>query len=640
MIYLTHNSKFFDTLFLFSDSIGLINLELQGNPLAPVEGLFLSIHSLFYLDISNCSLKKLNEEFFANLGHLTTLDLSENAFEIIEQNIFKPLISLETLKMSRCNLTHIGDEVFSFLQNLKYLELEGNNFQIVNWEIVLNKLRLLESIDLTRSHINQLPETMFYNNPYLRVILISNNDLASLNIELLVVKLQNLETLDLSECNLTLPLSEDAFANSTKIRNLYLSGNKLFASDLLLALSPLTNLEKLSLSNCGLSRLPDTFDNFKSLQELDISHNPLNDAFVKLLAPLKTLEYLNMGYSNLSYIHPESFSKMTSMKRLVLSGNDLDNLESGLFGNLTHLESLELNFCGLVRPLNATVLFNNFTYTDLTELQLAGNPLQVSKTGPLLPKQLSRLRSLDLSNCNLTYLPEEAFVYARNITTLILSGNHFDSPDELKFLALLPQLEILDLRFNNLTALFPKHFTFNPNIQKLKLIGNPWRCDCHIADMWDWADIQKGDLELLEGATISQEDVSIGKMKRKRHLICHYDRITQPVSVVINKTIAGRRPFLNPSRIHSASNRTWAKYVRESGCEQQPTLRRLPRAAEGYYDDDIQMKYAKHGPNTWASTAINAIAFYAIVMSVIGVAYVLTRKERMSENRRPMHKTN
>lgn len=178
---------------------------------------------------------------------------------------------------------------------------------------------------------------MIYN---LRIILLSNNNFAQLNMGLLSGKFQNLETLDLSECNLTLPLSEDVFANSTKIPNFYLSGNKLFTSDLLLTLSPLKDLHKLSLSNCGLNRLPDTFDKFKTLQELDISHNPLNDAFVKLLAPLETLEYLNMGYSNLSFIHPQSFSKMTSRRRLVLSGNDRDSLANGLFSNLPRLENL------------------------------------------------------------------------------------------------------------------------------------------------------------------------------------------------------------------------------------------------------------------------------------------------------------
>nr|XP_023013107.1 slit homolog 1 protein-like [Leptinotarsa decemlineata]XP_023013108.1 slit homolog 1 protein-like [Leptinotarsa decemlineata] len=618
----------------FDDSAGLIHLELQGNPLREVEGPFISIKSLLYLDISNCSLRKLNDDFFANLPHLSTLDLSDNPFFEIENNVFKPLSGLETLKMNRCNLTHISNTAFSSLGLLKSLELSENNFHRISWDIVLNTLDLLETIDFRKSGLTRLPVTMFDGNQYLRTLILAENNLPGLNVEETIGKLQNLDTLDLSDCNLTLPLSEDAFVNVTKIRNLYLSGNTLFASDLLLALSPLTNLHKLSLSNCGLSRLPDTFDKFKSLQELDISHNPLNDAFVKLLAPLETLEYLNMGYSNLSYIHPTSFSKMTSMRRLILSGNDLNSLEAGLFENLTRLESLELNFCGLRRPLNATLFFNNFTYTDLTELQLAGNPLRVSKTGVLLPKQLSRLQTLDLSNCNLTFLSPEAFHWTRNITNLILAGNHFSSPNDLRFLELLPKLEVLDLRFNNLTTFSPKDLSLNPNVEKLKLIGNPWRCDCSVADLWDWASIEKGNLELLEGSTLTQEHVSVGKVKRKKLLVCHYNTGgLQPVKIVMNKTVPGRRPFLNPTRTITA-NRTWAKYVRESGCEQSPTLQRSPRAAEGYDTmvdaDGVKMRY-KHVPNTWAPAVIPLVYMYAAFMTVLGLVYLFTRNIRKKQ---------
>ncbi|KAJ8986243.1 hypothetical protein NQ317_009949 [Molorchus minor] len=595
----------------FDDSAGLINLEIQGNPLDDVEGPFIAIKSLLYLDIN----------------------LSDNPLFVLESSAFDPLASLETLKMNHCNLTRIGEKAFNNLKHLKNLELMGNNLYDTNWELVLEQLVLLEYIDLRNSGLTTMPSFMFSNNQYLRTLILAENDLGDLNVKETIGNLQNLETLDLSDCNLTLPLSEDAFSNVTKLRNLYLSGNKLFASDLLLALSPLTNLQKLSLTNCGLSRLPDTFEKFKSLQELDISHNPLNDAFVKLLAPLETLEYLNMGYSNLSYIHPASFSKMTNMRRLILSGNDLENLESGLFGNLTRLESLELNFCGLRRPLNATVFFNNLTYTDLKELQLAGNPLKVSPTGPLLPKQLSRLEILDLSNCNLTFLPPDAFYWTRNITHLILTGNHFTTSNDLKFLELLPQLEVLDLRYNDLTTFTPKELTLNPNVEKLKLIGNPWRCGCSVAELWDWANLQKGNLGILEGSTLSQEHVSVGKTKRKKLLLCHYDTGTQPFTIVMNKTVPGRRPFINPQRTLTSTNRTWAKYVRESGCEQSPALQRHTRAAiDGYVsvinEDGIKMKYAKHGPNTWAAAAINAIIVYAALMTVIGLGYIFTRKKR------------
>lgn len=609
-------------------------MELQGNPLDSVEGPFVSIRTLLYLDISSCGLDYLNPQFFSNVTSLATLDLSNNPLKVLDNDVFAPLTSLETLKMNNCNISHIADAAFKSQGNLKSLELAGNSLTVADWTLVLTHLVRLEYLDLRHSGITQLPEDTFNNNTYLRTLILAENSLNDFDVGSTIgQRLQQLDTLDLSYCSLSRHLSEDSFANATKIRALYLSGNSLFASDLLYALAPLTGLQKLSLSNCELSRLPDTFHKFKSLQELDISHNPLNDAFVKLLAPLETLEYLNMGYSNLSYIAPTSFSKMTSMKRLILSGNELSNLEAGLFGNLTRLESLELNFCGLRRPLNATLFFNNLTYTDLTELQLAGNPLHVSKTGPLLPKQLSRLQYLDLSNCNLTFLPPEAFFHTRNVTTLILAGNHFSSPDDLKFLELLPQLEVLDLRYNNLSSFSPKQISVNPNVEKLKLIGNPWKCDCSVAELWDWAHLEKGNLGILEGSTIAAEHVTVGKDKRKKLLVCHYDTTKQPMPMVVNRTAPGRRPFTNPQRLLTATNRTWAKYVRESGCEQRQNLQRSPRSAElRSYQAEITVT-AMHGPNTWAAAGINALAVYVVLMLLLSVVYFATRKRRSAPSR-------
>lgn len=528
--------------------------------------------SLLYLDISNCTLNYFNPEFFTGLVSLSTLDISSNPIKSIEKNIFDPLIHLETLKMSECNLTYIDGLSFQHQSNLKTLDLSGNMLIDIDWTPVFTYLVRLENLDLSKSHVKKLSEDAFNNNHYLRSLNLAENILENFDVASTIgYKLPHLDVLDLSYCHLNRPLSEDAFSNSTKIRELYLNGNTLFASDLLDALSPLYNLQKLSLSNCNLSKLPSTIVKFKKLEVLDISHNPLNDVFVKLLEPLENLEYLNMGYSNLSHISPTTFSKMTSMKRLILSGNDLNSLEAGLFGNLTSLESLELNFCGLRRPFNATVFFNNLTYTDLMELQLAGNPLRVSPTGPLLPKQLSRLQTLDLSNCSLTFLPAEAFYWTRNITHLILSRNYFAHPSDLKFLGMLTKLKYLDLSYNYLPTLSYKDLAQHNDLEKINLVSNPWKCNCSIAEIWDWALFEKKDVSVLVGSQITAEDVKAGKAKRKKLLLCYYDlNIEQPF--ITNKTVPGRIPFINPARLITASNRTWAKYVRESGCETKAKL--------------------------------------------------------------------
>lgn len=607
--------------FTFENKAGFLTLELQDNPLDRVEGPFLYSNTLLYLDISNCNLTHLNEHFFANISSLNTLDLSNNPLVSLVGSAFQPLKTLGTLKLNHCNLTFIGEDVFAMQSNLKSLELSGNKFQNVQWPGVFNPLLRLEYIDLRNSGLTarDVPATTFAETVYLRTLILAENDLGG-DFDVAATigeKLVHLEILDLSHCHLSEPLSEDAFANATKLKTLYLSGNTLLASDLLLALAPLIKLQKLTLSHSGLSKLPDTLHKFMSLIELDISNNPLDDVFVKLLAPLRTLEYLNMGYSNLSYIAPDTFSKMTSMKRLVLSGNDLNSLEAGLFANLTHLESLELNSCGLRRPLNATVFFNHLTYTDLTELQLAGNPLRVSPSGALLPRQLSRLEILDLSNCNLTFLPNEAFRTTTKITHLILTGNLFSTAADLRFLTLLPRLNTIDLRYNKLTSLTPQDIDANVELEKVKLIGNPWRCDCWVSEFWNWVLEKKGNLQMLEGAILEDGDITVGKTKRKRLLICHVDAKTST-----------KKP-----RIGQATNRTWAKYVRESGCTQVNLKKPNQRLKREITIEEKLQSQANHSPNTWGHNLIYVTIFYIILLCVVYLLYIVLRR-RNTDNQK------
>lgn len=586
------------------DCQGLINFEIQNNPLDPIEGSFLSSSTLLYLDISNCSLRDLNPNFFKDIPSLSTIDLSENAINVIKSGVFDVLTSLEVLKMNSCNLTQISVDAFQNQSTLKILELSGNAFGSVEWYEVLGPLHRLEHLDLRKSGLKHLNEDMFNRSTFLRTLILAENDLMEFDVATTIGRQLNLlETLDLSFCNLSKPLSEEAFNEATKIRSLNLSGNTLFASDLLVALSPLSMLEKLSLSNCELSRLPDTFYNFKSLRELDISNNPLNDVFVKLISPLNTLEYLNMGYSNLSYLAPESFSKMTSMKRLVLSGNDLNSLEAGLFANLTNLESLDLSFCGLRRPLNATVFFTNFTYTDLKELHLAGNPLRVTTTGVLLPKQLSRLEILDISNCNLTILPNEAFKWTPNIRQLFLRGNHFNTIPALQPINVLSQLELLDLRQNQLRQTFkPSELDFTMKLDHLRLVGNPWQCNCDIAALWSWAATTKGTLSVLEAATISVEHVTAGKVKRKNLLVCTMD------------SDASRPPYVSGAMV---AVKTWAKYVKEAKCDEGTNKNALLRRSRrnSVTKENIYVK------EKWSNIALVAVTVYFVLVGIIFISY-------------------
>lgn len=609
----------------FVNNFGLIQLEVCQNPLEPVEGPFLFSKSLHYLDLSECTLTKLNPQFFQNITAINRLDLSGNPLGVIEAGVFDNLISLEDLKLKNCSLTKIDPSAFLLNEHLKRLELSENKLiGPIDWISVLGPLMRMEYLDLRRAGIINLPENLFLNNTYLRSLILAENELRDLDVSsTLSNNLQHLDYLDLSNCRLKGPLSEDAFANATNLRTLLLTGNRLSAADLAVALAPLTRLQKLSLKNCSLTRLPaDTFHRFSCLQELDISENPLNDAFTALLSPLDTLEYLNMGNSNLGRVSKTTFSKMTSLKTLILSGNPLESLEPGLFQNLTKLEVLELNNCSLVR-LNSTVFPDNFTYPDLEELRLAHNPLIVPSIGSFLPRQLRRLKTLDLSNCNLTYIRPAVLNSFSNITRLLLAGNNLTvtKEDSLDFLRNLPDLQYLDLSSNRLTYISPSVFSNNRDLNGVKLVGNPWKCGCNIADMWRWAMQEKGDVGVLIGSRTTPEEIRSLTGKRKKGLWCHFDKKTAPVKNIVHRSKAGRTDNDNV-------NRTWFRYVRESACDVGVSKVSLDQSVHAALSSPENAKVVEldETPPVWV---LVIAGFATLVLIATGVvwAYSITKKK-------------
>ncbi|XP_058803968.1 leucine-rich repeat-containing protein 15-like [Phymastichus coffea] len=539
----------------FRDSPGLITLELQHNSLENIEGHFLNCRPLLFLDISTCGIRHLNPEFFRNTTNLNRLDLSQNPLGRIEPGPFDYLISLEYLKLSACNLTSISSNAFAHLENLRELELEDNDLNSLHWTAVLAPLVRLEHLNIRKNGITNLPGDAFAKNLYLRQLNLADNELQHLNVgSTLGHNLHSLHSLDLSNCNLQDRLSEEAFRNASKLRVLNLSGNPMFAADLTAVLRHLPKLHKLSLSNCSLRRLPEAFENLEHLVELDVSHNPLSDAFVRLLNPLKSLEYLDMSYCNLGYVGNNTFILMTELKKLIMSGNMLHTLEHGLFTNLTKLESLELNDCGLKNPIDPDV-FGDRVYTHIIELKLSKNPLVIPDNGPLLPKQLSGLERLDLSHCDISRLNENIFSHTRNLTHLNLSSNKITGTDRLIFIKKLRGLEHLDLSNNNLTTINPRVFQANPRLLTINLIGNPFVCNCSLVEMWDWALNVKDDLDVLVGSQPLQ--FTTGAAKLRKILSCSYHPETY-------SRFLEQRPFVRKGDL--TPNRTWAKYIRESVC--------------------------------------------------------------------------
>lgn len=545
-----------------------MNLELHNNPLDEVNQPFLDSKTLTYLDLSSCGIKSIHIEFFHNITKLNKLDLSGNPLTKIQPGPFDNLLNLEYLKLNNCSLTEIDPAAFTNLESLRELELANNTLKLLNWTSVLSPLIRLEYLSIANTGIEKLPGDAFAQNLYLRHLDLSNNGLYHLDIEYtLGHNLHNLQILDLSNCGLQERLSEQTFRNSSKLQKLNLSGNSMFAGDLTAVLQYMPKLTELSLSNCSLRKLPDAFSELQDLRTLDISHNSMSDAFVTLLTPLKSLEFLDMSYCNLGYVGKDTFAYMTELKELILSGNELETLERDLFGNLTKLQRLELKNCHFRTPLDSKV-FGDRKLASIIELSLSGNPLAIPKTGSLLSEQLSSVEKLDLSNCSINKLNDNIFLYNENITELNLSGNNLSG--DLGFLKNLSRLTNLNLSHNNLTTIKPAMLSNNSQLRKLNLIGNSFVCNCSIVEMWEWAINKVGGKDLYDfliGSQPTEFGTGIGKLgaaKVKKSLSCVYDNETY------KKITANKMQDRNGKSISRKGDftqyRTWAKYIRESNC--------------------------------------------------------------------------
>jgi uncharacterized protein YjbI with pentapeptide repeats len=201
-------------------------------------------------------------------------------------------------------------------------------------------------------------------------------------------------------------------------------------SDISVLISANRFCKKLDLSGCGLTNLPEGLDDYRRLEELNLSNNPLSNLDISSLEyfPRNRLKKLDLSGCGLTKL-PMGLCNYRKLEELNLSNNlSMRNLgiSSPKYFPPYWLRKLDLSGCGLTELPEGLD-----QYHRLEELNLSNNPLSNLDIFFLRYVLWHRLKKVDLSGCGLTKLPTGFYANPR-LEELNLSNNSFDHQDLLK----------------------------------------------------------------------------------------------------------------------------------------------------------------------------------------------------------------
>ncbi|XP_015120347.1 protein artichoke [Diachasma alloeum] len=375
--------------------------------------------------LSHNHLQELGERTFQHLYNLTTIDLSYNVIERIENSAFVGLVNLYELHLQGNRLASFAGEFFDTGTGLEIIDLSDNAITYISPTTFIIHPRLRE-LRLSGNRFNRFPSEFIKNLHFLESIDLSRNSLRNVG-EFAFSQIGRLRELDLSR-NRIESIDELAFHNSTQLQVINLSENVLeIMSER--TMEGLLRLDYLNLQNNKLKTLPDTiFDpsRIKSVERIDLSRNRFHEIPIRSLQrQSNSLNHLNMSKNRVAEVFTQEV--INTLKDLDLSHNSLsENAIRGILGEAKILRTLNLAYTGV---RNVTRLEMPF----LKSLNLSGN--EVTEIKPSVLERATLLESLDLSYNNIEDFTNLAITYRTlpALRHLDVSGNKARNLNETSF---------------------------------------------------------------------------------------------------------------------------------------------------------------------------------------------------------------
>ncbi|KAM0874901.1 hypothetical protein ACQ4PT_037135 [Festuca glaucescens] len=219
------------------------------------------------LDMSGLSMDTI-PHITMSLGHITTLDLSNNNLESIPESMIARLLNVVVLDVRSNQLKSLPNSI-GCLSKLRVLNVSGNLLESL--PSTIEECRALEDLNANFNQLTGLPDTLGFELHNIRKLSVNSNKLASLPFS--TNHMTSLRALDARlNCLRSLP---DGLENLVNLEVLNVSQNFHFLRELPYGLGLLTSLRELDISYNSISMLPDSMGCLAKLNKFSAVGNPL-----------------------------------------------------------------------------------------------------------------------------------------------------------------------------------------------------------------------------------------------------------------------------------------------------------------------------------------------------------------------------
>ncbi|XP_022104661.1 uncharacterized protein LOC110986779 [Acanthaster planci] len=225
-------------------------------------------------------------------------------------------------------------------------------------------------------------------------------------------------------------------------------------------------LRRLSMAGNNLERFPNgSFSRLWRLKALDLSDNHISD-----VAPIAvlSLRQLILSQNDLEQLNASTFRRLSLLRELYLDQNTIWSIHEGTFRNLPSLMKLSLK-----DNLLTDDPVGWFTQTPLEELHLSYNriPLTSGIRGWFGENATLNLKLLFLESNGIKFLPKDVFAGLQTLEVLNLNGNRLTVVNKHDFSGL-TGLQELQLNDNDLMEIHEESLIQTPSLLFLTVDRN------------------------------------------------------------------------------------------------------------------------------------------------------------------------